>query len=176
MNEPWQSGDHRGAEMRGVYRYALWRRALPSLFQPDADRLWTVFIMLNPSTADHLVNDQTISKCIAFADRWRRPSVLVANAFAWRDTDPMKLYAAAARGEDIVGPENNHWLERIAATPGAMVVCAWGNHGELQQRGDRVRRDLTERGVKLQCLGQNQNGTPKHPLYLAMNTELAAYV
>ncbi|WP_244222910.1 DUF1643 domain-containing protein [Cupriavidus lacunae] len=49
------------------YRYRLWRewgRSSPGLG----------FIMLNPSTADHQVNDPTITRCLQRAGRQVRPS------------------------------------------------------------------------------------------------------
>src|ERR1700730_4474366 len=50
----------RGAHISdcGTYRYRLWRewdRSLPTL----------AFLMLNPSTADHLTDDPTITRLIA---------------------------------------------------------------------------------------------------------------
>ncbi len=51
------------------YRYRLWRewnRSQPALG----------FIMLNPSTADHQVNDPTITRCPAVCQRQFRARVL----------------------------------------------------------------------------------------------------
>lgn len=49
----------------GKYRYSLSRR----WGEIRAGRPPIVFVMLNPSTADHTVDDPTIRRCIAFAKR-----------------------------------------------------------------------------------------------------------
>ena len=51
------------------YRYTLWREWTLPIEQWDPSR-YAVFIGLNPSTADELVNDPTIRRCIDFANRW----------------------------------------------------------------------------------------------------------
>jgi hypothetical protein len=60
------------------------------------------FVMLNPSTADQLVDDPTIRRCIAFALRWNCGTLQVVNLFAARSTDPKALDGLT----DPVGPDN----------------------------------------------------------------------
>ena len=48
------------------------------------------------------------------------------------------------------------------------VVFAWGNQGHLPQ----WLSTLVEQPL---CFGQNKNGSPKHPLYLANATRLMLY-
>lgn len=48
----------------------------------------------------------------------------------------------------------------------AMVVVAWGKHGALKSRGEAVARMLEKH--KPLCLGVNADGSPEHPLYIAM--------
>lgn len=119
-----------------------------------------VFVMLNPSTATHLKNDPTVAKCCRFAQRWGYGSVGILNIFAWRATDPLELYDLA----DPVGRENDDVLRRqTQSAAAAMVVCAWGTHGELHERSRYVRGMLDDRPLHFLKLTKTE---PHHPLYL----------
>jgi len=132
------------------YRYRLWRRW--------GDGPAALFVMLNPSTADDTRDDPTIRRCIGFARRWRFGGLEVVNLYALRATRPRDLLAAAAP----VGPDNDDHLRDAAARAGAIVV-AWGRHG----RPDRAARVAALLGAaRLQCLGVNQDRSPRHPLYV----------
>lgn len=117
-----------------------------------------MFIGLNPSTADESQADPTVRRCIRFAKDWGYDGLIMANLFAWRDTDPRGMKAA----EDPVGPENDEWLMRLAAEAG-IVVAAWGTHGWYRSRNAQVRGML---GSRLHYLRLTANGFPSHPLYL----------
>lgn len=142
----------------GAYRYALTRRW--------SDHPLMVFVMLNPSTADHESNDPTVERCERRARHMGFGGLHVANLFALRSTDPQALYTH----KDPVGPQNDAAI--LQAVQGAgMVVCAWGTHGKWQNRQDAVLDLLHTAGVQLHCLGLNANGTPKHPLYVSYGHE-----
>ena len=61
----------------GVYRYYLLR-----LWDGDDYGDKCTFIMLNPSTADHMVDDPTIRRCVGFAEREGCTGLEVVNLFA----------------------------------------------------------------------------------------------
>jgi hypothetical protein len=133
-----------------TYRYGLrriWDAALPSL----------LMIGLNPSTADERRDDPTIRRCVGFARDWGYGTLVVANLFAYRATDPRQL----RRAVDPVGPRNDYWLRRYAAAAD-LVVAAWGNHAALLRRDRAVRALLPA----LHCIRRNRSGQPAHPLYL----------
>lgn len=138
----------------GNYRYVLSRRWGPG---PAA-----LFVMLNPSTADATADDPTIRRCIGFARTWGLNALIVANLYALRSTDPAALWTAT----EPVGPNNDRTLAKqllLADHIGSPVIAAWGAHA----RADRVRHVLGLPGAdRLQCLGRNKDGSPKHPLYL----------
>jgi hypothetical protein len=57
-----------------------------------------------------------------------------------------------------------------------VVVAAWGKHGAHAGRAAKVFEKLsplTRSG--LVCLGRNGDGSPKHPLYVAGDTELVPF-
>jgi hypothetical protein len=141
----------------GVYRYDLsrtWEIGKPCV----------VWIMLNPSTADHLVEDATIRKCMAFAKAWGYGGIVVRNLFAYRATDP-KVLAKLDR-ETAIGPDNNRYLAGLSYfRPQNITVCAWGAHGDLHTRAGEVLKILAQRGP-VYHLGMTKGGHPRHPLYL----------
>ena len=140
------------------YRYTLlrvWDAALPRL----------CCCMLNPSTADIDQDDPTVARCGRFARAWGCGSLEVVNIFALRATDPRKLYKAA----DPIGPENDAAI-LAAARRADIFLAAWGNHGALLDRGQRVLTRLLARDIAPHCLAITKQGQPKHPLYTRSNS------
>lgn len=136
------------------YRYRLtrvWDDSLPTV----------CFIMLNPSTADEVQNDPTIERCRRRASQMGFGGLVAVNIFALRSTDPARLYVEA----DPVGPENDAHI-RDAATASGLVICGWGEHGSLLQRGATVLTLLRDAGVIPHALKMNLDGSPAHPLYI----------
>jgi hypothetical protein len=147
----------------GRYRYHLSRR-----LDIGTDRIAT-FIMLNPSTADHLGDDTTIRRCVGFCRRWGCGELHVVNLFAVRATDPRDMREAA----EPVGPENRAWVCRSAAI-GDLVVCAWGAHGTHRDQDLAVLRWIEDSCTPL-ALGVTRGGQPRHPLYMPYAAELVPY-
>jgi hypothetical protein len=153
-------------------RYRLARSFTP--FSPEVERLngspRVVFLLLNPSIADAFQLDPTVKRCVAFATSWGADVVEVVNIFALRSTDPNELYK---RTWGLRGDHQDNDREIVAACTGAFrVVAGWGKHGALDHRGRTVRTLLCHHhGIKLHHLGLNQDGSPKHPLYIRGGTE-----
>lgn len=141
----------------GVYRYTLdrvWRKAAPR----------TVFLMLNPSTADGTVDDATIRRCVGYARRWGHGGIRVINLYALRSRDPAALWTHP----DPVGPDNEATLietARDARSRGHLVVAAWGANARTS-RAVSVAWTLAEVGKPLACFGLTKAGHPLHPLML----------
>ncbi|OOG61404.1 hypothetical protein B0E46_15610 [Rhodanobacter sp. B04] len=147
----------------GRYRYLLRRQ----LQQEGA--LTCLFIMLNPSTADAEVDDQTIRKCMKFAKAWGYDWLHVVNLFAWRATSPEDMKAAGS-------PIGQYNLSRImdAVSAADLVVCAWGKDGSYLNQATQVRQSLV--GTHVHYLQLNKDGSPKHPLYVKDNTRPTLWV
>ncbi|HEY8604688.1 DUF1643 domain-containing protein [Tsuneonella suprasediminis] len=141
------------------YRYLLWRIWEPSL------PIWS-FGMLNPSTADHLTLDATVTRCCTRAQNGGAGGLVVWNLFAWRETDP----AAMKRATEPVGPENDRAI-RVALENSALNIAAWGAHGTHLGREAAVRQMLAEAQTPLHTLAFTKDGHPRHPLYLPANLE-----
>ena len=128
-----------------------------------------LFIMLNPSSADANTTDKTIEKCKKFARRWGYGKLWVCNLFAFRTPSPSDLKCAF----DPFGYRNMDEILKSAKNAN-IIVCAWGNDGELEDNtGARVLDMLRNEGLasKLRHLGTTVRNQPKHPLYLPDNTE-----
>jgi hypothetical protein len=142
----------------GRYRYALWREWQQRDRPTGQDTV--LWIMLNPSRADHLGNnDPTIERCERRSVAWGFGRMEVVNLFGLRSPYPAALRAA----DDPIGPGNDASIAERAEEAG-MVLCAWGALGALHGRADAVRRLLANR--PLHCLGRTKAGEPAHPLYL----------
>lgn len=133
---------------------------------PFHDRYWPLpnvvnFIMLNPSTATETDDDPTIRRCIGYAKEWGAEALIITNVFAFRSTDPLALNFQS----DPVGRDNNELIKKVALASD-LIVCAWGEHAALHDRGASVKKMLIEMGVKPTCLKKNKSGQPCHPLYL----------
>jgi len=139
----------------GTYRYRLTRNI------SEASRVLN-FLMLNPSTADAEKPDPTITRCMGYCRSFGYSDLVVTNLYALRSTDPRGLWTHASP----IGPDNDQWL-KVTATEADLVICAWGNHGKRNGRGDAVLRMLRENGVTPHRLGPlTKEGQPNHPLYL----------
>jgi len=140
-----------------VYRYTLTR-----WWDRLAKRGRVCWVMLNPSTADALVDDPTVRRCAQFSHRWGYGGMIVVNIFGLRATDPKHLRKVA----DPVGPDND-FAVIAAATACDLVMAAWGTHGGLNNRGCQVHRKLARTpGLEVYALGVTSGGFPKHPLYI----------
>lgn len=122
--------------------------------------------MLNPSTATETQNDPTVERCERRARALGFGAFRVLNIFAWRDTDPKAMRAAA----DPVGPGNDGAIRE--SLPWAdQVICAWGTHGAHLNRGPLVEALLRATGTPLFHLGLSKDGHPKHPLYIGYGVQ-----
>lgn len=162
----------RGAtlSMDNRYRYLLWRG------WDDRPRLG--FVMLNPSTADADIDDQTIRQCCKYARRDGYGGIVVANLFAFRTKDPLILRDAHRAGVDVAGPANDGYIQTLAVDQAiADVVCAWGVlPGWANDRLAVVDRILAEHRERLLSFGVTQGGHPKHPARLAGELPLLEFV
>jgi hypothetical protein len=155
----------RGAHLSdcGTYWYRLWR-------EWDKSRPTLVFLMLNPSTADHRVDDPTVTRCLARAVANNFGRLEVANLFPLRATNPDELLTHP----DPLGPRNpaNGAILDVVDRA-SMVICAWGSHKATAARAADVMQLLRITGMhaRLFHLGLNQDGSPTHPLYIAANTQ-----
>jgi hypothetical protein len=139
----------------GRYRYHLWRSA-------NEVGGTVLFVLLNPSVADAIKDDPTITRCQVRAAMWGFSRLEVVNLYALRSTDP----AALAASEDPVGPDNDRWILESAARAD-LVICGWGNNALDRKRPAEVLALIRQAGRTPCALQINADGSPAHPLYLS---------
>lgn len=147
------------------YRYDLVREWGPGKL--------ACIIGLNPSTADTVLDDATITREVAICKRNSLDGFIKVNLFAYRSSKPGVLRSA----ENPVGPDNNAAIFMATRNSRvAMILCAWGAGGPIksmvQTRLERLRDSQIFVGRMLWNLGLTKDGYPKHPLYLPVDTAL----
>ncbi len=160
----------------GKYRYVLWRK-----FKSVGRKI--LWIMLNPSTADAVVDDNTIRRLVSFSKREGAAEIVVCNLYAYRATKPQELYRARKSGVDVGGPERmSHIYEQMVSCD--LCVVGWGNTRAAGQSKDldsgprRMIEDLkifNKRSVPIMCLGTTKHGHPRHPLFVPANRKLVPF-
>lgn len=141
-------------------------------YRYDLTRVWhdagrkVLFLMLNPSTATEVQNDPTVERCERRARALGYGAFRVCNIFAFRATDPKVMRGA----NDPIGPQNDTAINQ-AILWADDVVAAWGAHGEHQNRGAEVEALLRRQAKTPKHLGLTKAGHPKHPLYIAYQTQ-----
>lgn len=152
----------------GRYRPALTRDWTPAGGEPRA----VLFVGLNPSVAAADVSDPTCHRELNFARDWGFTRYLKANLLDWRATSPRDIPADPdlARSEAC--------LPQIAAfaEEAELIVLATGNvpkpfAGLYEEMLGCARAS----GKPLKCLGKNQSGAAKHPLYIRKDAPLLPF-
>lgn len=147
----------------GQYRWWLKRvwRAGPSV----------CWIMLNPSTADHRVDDPTIRRCINFTAAWGYGGLVVVNLYPFRTPNPaaLKRWASWDETEDWHARDramDNVYVVAEFAQQADLVIAAWGAGAWDDFWIERVVEEvqITDRPIPLHCIGTTTGGYPKHPL------------
>lgn len=158
-------------DMNKRYTLSRYIEPKPHINLDDQPYKWRVYIMLNPSTADHETDDATIRRCISFAKRDGFQAMGVVNLFSIVSTDPGNLPVT-----DMVDLPNAQTI--TTAIPQAdQIVVAWGNYISDWHRAmaDECIEYIRLMGKTPYCFGVNRNGSPRHPVRLANNVEVRPY-
>jgi len=138
------------------YRYSLTRSW-------NSAEGYVLFIGLNPSIADEIIDDPTLIRCINFAKDWGYGGLIMVNLFAYMSTHPTDLKKAKLP----IGKNNNkHILKNHQKSQ--LTIAAWGNDGHFLKRDKEVLEIINNP----MCLNINKSGQPAHPLYQKKDQEL----
>ncbi len=140
------------------YRYALWRNW-------DFNRPKAAFIGLNPSRANQAKNDNTINKVIAQAKFNGYGGIVMMNLFGFITPYPKELFAC----QDPIGA-NDHYLKQVSECVKDVVFC-WGTFKQAKERC----RTVIEMFPGALALIMNQDGSPRHPLFVKGKTQFIPF-
>lgn len=152
----------------GLYRYELrreWNDSLPPF----------VIGMLNPSKADHQVDDPTINRVMSRALHLGYGSIIVWNLGAGRATKP----TAWMTMDDPVGTDNYTHIERIlreCKQRRGLAVVGWGTLGGFMGLDSRARVLARDLDLTLWCFARTKHRHPSHPLYIPASKGLEPYL
>ncbi|HEV7292713.1 MAG TPA: DUF1643 domain-containing protein [Devosia sp.] len=133
---------------------------------------YIMFIGMNPSTADATVNDPTCAREWTFAQREGYSAMIKTNVGDYRATDPKTLLQP---GVVASSPANLPVIRAAAASAEKVVLCHGKLNKALASAGRNVVEALRADGIELWCFGTNADGSPKHPLYLRLDTPLVLF-
>lgn len=145
-----------------TYRFLLWR------FWDERPRM--LFVGLNPSTANELQNDPTVSRWCGFAQAWGYGGFYAANLYPFITPHP----------EELVAPDCFHKANypalQMASGLAVLTVACWGDGIKRIDGGHLVAGHVRETYlIDPMCFGVTKSGNPKHPLYLAGDSELVDF-
>ncbi len=133
------------------------------------------FLMLNPSTADEMVNDPTIERCQRRAISMGFGSMIIVNLFPFRMTDSKQLNTVDnLLGDAILADEAILRAVEISQ----MTVCGWGKHALAAPRAQHIMALIKQVDLqnKVMCLQLNADNSPQHPLYIGYAKQPVPYV
>lgn len=155
---------HARLSKNGRHRYSLTRTWASA--NKGAKKL--VFIMINPSTADGLTDDNTIRRCMNFARTLGYKGIAVLNLYSFRTKD-VEILRKAKTPTNL---RNDQQLQLVSQLREIYDVCfAWGNKPFASKRIAEVEKLFPNAF----CLRKTKDGYPEHPLFLPGNLKLIPY-
>lgn len=146
----------KGAVLDGKRRYRLWR-----IWEQEKPLL--LYILLNPSHANADVDDRTVVRLIQFTKNGGYGGFYLGNIHSFVTPNPKNLIHHLIP-DDKANIGHLKAMERKCEK----VVLGWGNSGKAPHW---IKSMISQP----YCFGTNQNGSPKHPLYLPYKTPLIPF-
>jgi hypothetical protein len=141
----------------------------------DLDKAPISFLMLNPSTADEMVNDPTIERCQRRAIAMGFGSMIIVNLFPFRMTDSKLLSTV----DNLLGDAKQVDDAILRAVElSECAVCGWGKHALAAPRAQHIMELIKQKNLqnKVMCLQLNADNSPQHPLYIGYAKQPVPYV
>jgi hypothetical protein len=125
-----------------------------------------MFIGLNPSRANEVSLDPTITRVRRFTADFGYGGFYMMNLFSYVTPFPAKLIET-----NMNTTLNDHWLKEVGDQC-RDVIFAWGTFKEAQERAKQVIAMFPE----AKALIINKDGSPRHPLYVPGNVKPIKFV
>lgn len=132
------------------------------------------WIMLNPSTADHEIDDPTIRRCISFSRREGFGGMLVGNIYPLRTPYPKvllesKWFVDSEFKRTMMDINLDHLRDMDIQVDRWVLGC-----GAQALRSDlELVCQATQKPKYL--LGRTKQGLPRHPLYLRKDAQMTGW-
>lgn len=133
---------------------------------------YTMWLGLNPSTADGDMNDPTISRECTLTATIGGNAYLKMNVSPYRATDPSRLAYAAV---PLLPSGHTERVLRRAMRAERTVVACGVPPAPLLTVAENLFELLDWCGVELWALGTTLDGWPRHPLYLPADAPMARW-
>lgn len=146
------------------YRFALGRKVQSAMICAGS---CIGFIGMNPSTANHEVDDQTIKKEIGFAQKLGFARMMKCNLGGFISSDPKKLLEV----QNPVGEENGKSLASLRDSCD-LIIAAWGGMDNRIWKQFRFSVEMVKSFPNVKCLGKTKGGAPHHTSRIAYSTPL----
>lgn len=136
----------------------------------DRTKAELAFMLLNPSTASHLIDDATARVGRGRSQRLGYGSFVFVNVYDWRETDSKRLALAAAPSS-----ADNQSIVMDVVSRADLLVLAWGAHSMVDTRHWLGLFDLLGYSDKLRHIGLTADGAPRHPLRISYDVPLQRF-
>ncbi len=144
-----------------------------------------IFIGLNPSNANSVNNDRTLTRIISFSSRWKYKNIYVINLFGLISKSPGQLL----KNKDPVGKNNDLIIFKTLEFWSRNIDCdlwlGWGDKGQINRRDgfvlelikdiSNLKSNKNNHFKRILCLGLSKNGNPMHPLYMPSESFLKPF-
>lgn len=120
----------------------------------EIDKPFALCIGLNPSTADAVDDDTTITNLCKLLPQYGYGGFYMANLFALISPEPNDLRACPDPLKD-----NDMWLTYLEGTTADTIFC-WGAFKQAEYRAQKI----IKRFPGALCFGKTAAGKPMHPL------------
>jgi hypothetical protein len=146
----------KGAVVKGDRRYQLWRIW-------DNKQPLLLYILLNPSNANAVLDDRTVSKLVRISKELDYGGFYLGNLHSFVTPYPSVLKDNIIKDDPLNLVHLKKMIEKCER-----IVLGWGNSGDKPQWLGKIVKQTF-------CFGLNQNRSPKHPLYLPYNSQLIPF-
>ena len=128
----------------------------------DLNKPQILYIMLNPSIGNEIIDDPTIRRLLSFTKKFDYGGFFVGNLFTYITPNPKTLDTSIG-----LTNKNLNVLTNLVSKAD-VVVYAWGNSIEEPNEFKKFISNPM-------CFEKNLNGTPKHPLYLHSDSKFIKF-
>lgn len=146
------------------YRYLLTK-------EWDKNKRKATVVMLNPSTADMLINDRTIMNVTNFLINNNYGAVSIVNLFAYRATKPEDLSNKDNEQESL----NSKYLIESFKDADSIIIGWVRDKKKYIKKKREVEKILAKYSYKVKCFKDHTGTKLRHPRDMNSNWKLVDY-